>query len=97
MGNRSGQSSTPSHHRTRSRMDEVVQAAASSNAQQQANSSPSRGKKRKVITSPHEQLSHLLKLIANYPFFHTESSFFFSCRHYSRRFRIDITSRSTQQ
>lgn len=52
MGNRTGQSSTPSHHRTRSRMDEVVQAAASSNTQQQANSSPTRGKKRKVILPP---------------------------------------------
>lgn len=57
MGNRSGQSNAAGHHRTRSRMDEVVQAAANSNTQQQADSSPTRGKKRKVNPS-HPQLSH---------------------------------------
>lgn len=50
MGNRSTQSNvtTSQHHqhRTRSRMDEVVQAAAGNS--QQSNSSPTRGKKRKV-------------------------------------------------
>ena len=41
---------TPTHHRTRSRMDEVLQAASSNGLQSAAsNASPSRGKKRKVI------------------------------------------------
>ena len=52
---------TPSHHRTRSRMDEVLQAAAGSS--QQSNSSPTRGKKRKVAHQPpsHPQPPFILR------------------------------------
>jgi hypothetical protein len=48
MATRSAASSVTSHHRTRSRMDEVVQAAATSQHASQPSISPQRGRKRKV-------------------------------------------------